>query len=1157
MISPRTFSFFRSTFFAAIALMVMAAGVPTGISAAEVCRLPAGDVFRNAVLSQAPNSPFSSFADRRSHSAQFAAASIQFSDPTYTVSEDGIVAIVLVTRTDDLSGPVTVNYQTSNGTAGGVDYGETSGTLFWSDGDGDVKGFSIPVFDDQLSEGNETVNITLSNPVGGVIGSPGQAVLTIIDNEEGFALSVNDVTQAEGNGANFVTFTVSLSGPAANPVGVTYATQDGTATSPSDYNAINEGQLTFQPGETEKSVSVGVNGDTTVEPDETFSLNLIGATNASIADGTGVATLLNDDAGPTPTITPTPSPTPTPGGPSSVQFSSTTYSVNEGIGTATVTVTRTGSATGAASVDYATSNGTATAGQDYTSASGTLIWSAGDSSAKTFSVNITQDTNQESAETVNLALSNPNGVTLGPPNTAVLTILDDDATPDITINDVTQNEGNSLNSMVFTVSLSNASGQQVSVNYSTENGTASGGSDYVSVTNQPITFSPGETSKQIAINILGDSTVEPDETFFVNLITAINGNITDSQGVGTLTNDDTPGSIQLSASSYVVNENAGTAPITVTRTGGLSEGVTVRFVTVDGTAAQGGDYTSIRTTLAFAPGESTKVVDIPILNDNIDEPDETVVIALESPTGGAVLGNPINAILTIVDDDTAPSLMINNVTQNEGNSGSAAFTFTVSLTGQSASSVSVFYSTADGTASAPSDYASIPQGTLIFDPGQTAKQVTVLVNGDFNNEANETFFVNLNGPVNATILDGEGVGTIANDDVGGAFHFASASYSVGENQGSLVVTVQRSGGLSNGASVNYSTSNGTAIGGVDFSAVSGTLTFAGGQTNATFNVPISADGLAEGDETFTLLLSNAAGGGSTLGVPNTASVTISDFVTPATRPTLFDYDGDGRSDLSVWRPANNIWYLLRGTAGYTAQQFGIAGDKLVPADYDGDRKTDVAVFRPSTGTWFVFMSQSQTFQAFNWGVDGDLPVPTDRDADGKTDLVLFRPSTNTWYTRFMGNGSLNSIQFGEAGDKPVVGDFDADGRGDIAVFRPANSTWYLQRTTAGFFIQTWGATGDIPVPADYDGDGATDLAVFRPATGQWFRSQTAAGFDSRNWGVNGDVPVSADFDGDGKADIALFRPSNSNWYIIGSGTGFLIQQFGETGDVPTQSAFIY
>ena len=275
------------------------------------------------------------------------------------------------------------------------------------------------------------------------------------------------------------------------------------------------------------------------------------------------------------------------------------------------------------------------------------------------------------------------------------------------------------------------------------------------------------------------------------------------------------------------------------------------------------------------------------------------------------------------------------------------------------------------------------------------------------------------------------------------------------------------------------------------------------------------------------------------------------------RPTLFDYDADVRADLSVFRPSDNRWYVLRGTAGFTIMEFGAPGDLIAPADYDGDAKTDIAVFRPSTGTWFIFNSASQTFQTVGWGANGDLPVPADHDGDGKADFVVFRQSTGQWFSRFSLNSSFSTVGFGVAGDKPVVGDFDGDGKSDIALFRPSDNNWYILKTGFGFFIQTWGEAGDIPVPADYDGDGKTDVAVWRPSTGQWFRIRSSAGFDTVGWGVNGDKPIPADYDGDGKADVAVFRPLTATWFIVGSTSGQIIQQFGLNGDVPTQGAFIY
>ncbi len=1130
----------------ALLLLWLALGAASPVYALQACHGSLNNLFTYASTGERPPAD-RNFSYRRSSNLfrnLNSAGTLQFDSATYSVGEGAVAAVIVVTRVGGAAGQVTVDFATSNGTAtAGQDYIATIGTLLWEDGDDAPKGFGISIISDGIAEPNETVNLTLSNATGGAaVGEPSTAVLTIVDDDgPQHVLTIADVSQPEGNGPNQLTCTVTLTPASENVVTVNFSTADGSATAPSDYTAILNGQLTFQPGEVSRPIVIDINGDTVVEPDETFTVNLSNPSGAVLGNAQATITLLNDDVA---------------GSTGTVQFSSSAFSVAENVGDATITVTRTGGAAGAASVNYATSNGTATSPADYTAVNGTLNWADGDAAPKTFNIPIIDDELQEAPETVNITLSNATGSALGAPANAVLTINDNDTLPELSINDVTQPEGDETNTMTFTVSLDHPFSLPVTVNYSTDNGTALAGSDYTAVTNGVVTFEPGEVTRPINIQILGDFVIEPDETFIVNLSNPTNAVIADSQGVGTILNDDFAGTIQFSSPDYVVNESDGTATISITRTGGLAQGVSVFFATVDGTANSGIDYNLVRRTVAFAPNQAEVTVDIAIINDNIDEPNETVILALENPLGGATLGSPLNAILTILDDDPPPVVSINNVALNEGNSGTKAFIFTITMAGLSSQPIEVRYSTANGTATAPSDYVPIEQGSVTFEPGETTKHVTVLVNGDFINEPNETFFVNLTTSSPATIAVPQGVGTILNDDVGGAFRFTSASYSVGEGVGSLLITVQRTGGLSDGASVNYSTVDGTATAGQDYTAVGGTLVFAGGQTTRSFIVPITNDGIPEPDETFMVLLSNATGGGATLGSPNTATVFISDSLPPPVGNTLFDYDGDGRSDLSVVRPSNNTWYLLRGTAGYTAQQFGVAGDLLAPADYDGDGITDIGIFRPSNGTWYIYMSASQTFQTFGWGTAGDIPVPSDRDNDGRTDLVVFRPSNNRWYTRLMENGNLSTVEFGMNGDVPMIGDFDGDGRSDLAVYRPSNHTWYIQRTTEGFYTQTWGTEGDIPLTADFDGDGRTDIAVYRPSTGVWYLSRSSAGFGTQTWGVATDIPIAADYDGDGRADIAVYRPSISTWYIIGSSSGILIQAFGQVGDVPTQSAFL-
>ncbi|MBL8180375.1 MAG: VCBS repeat-containing protein [Blastocatellia bacterium] len=274
-----------------------------------------------------------------------------------------------------------------------------------------------------------------------------------------------------------------------------------------------------------------------------------------------------------------------------------------------------------------------------------------------------------------------------------------------------------------------------------------------------------------------------------------------------------------------------------------------------------------------------------------------------------------------------------------------------------------------------------------------------------------------------------------------------------------------------------------------------------------------------------------------------------------------DFDGDGKTDVSIFRPGPGEWWWLRSSNGSNgAVAFGNNADTITPADFTGDGKTDIAVFRPSNGNWFVLRSEDLSFYAFPFGTNGDVPVPGDFDADGKADAAVFRPSTTTWFINKSGGGT-DIIGFGAAGDKPVAADYDGDGKADVAVFRPAGALgaeWWVRRSTNGtVFAVAFGAATDKAVAGDYNGDGKADIAVWRPANGNWFvlRSEDLS-FYAFPFGANGDVPSPGDYDGDGKIDAAVFRPSNSTWFANRSGGGTLIQQFGIPGDVPAPSAFV-
>ncbi|MBV9209660.1 MAG: VCBS repeat-containing protein, partial [Acidobacteria bacterium] len=246
-----------------------------------------------------------------------------------------------------------------------------------------------------------------------------------------------------------------------------------------------------------------------------------------------------------------------------------------------------------------------------------------------------------------------------------------------------------------------------------------------------------------------------------------------------------------------------------------------------------------------------------------------------------------------------------------------------------------------------------------------------------------------------------------------------------------------------------------------------------------------------------------------------------------------DFDGDGKTDLAVFRPSSGNWFTQSSSNGaIVQQQFGVSTDKLAPGDYDGDGLTDTGVFRD--GAWFMLQSSDGALRAEQFGTSGDAPVASDFDGDGKTDLAVFRQGV--WYIRQSSNNTLRVNSFGLNTDAPVPADYDGDGVSDIAVFRASSGTWYIRQSSNNTLrAQTFGAGGDAPVAGDYDGDGKADLAIFRPSNGTWYilNSQSGA-LRAQAFGLNTDKPAPGDYDGDFKFDLAIFRPSSGGWYIFNS-----------------------
>ena len=271
-----------------------------------------------------------------------------------------------------------------------------------------------------------------------------------------------------------------------------------------------------------------------------------------------------------------------------------------------------------------------------------------------------------------------------------------------------------------------------------------------------------------------------------------------------------------------------------------------------------------------------------------------------------------------------------------------------------------------------------------------------------------------------------------------------------------------------------------------------------------------------------------------------------------------DFDGDWKSDLSVFRPGTGEWFVARsGGAASAGVQWGLKGDVPASADYDGDGKSDLAVFRPSSGNWYLRSSRDGAIRVFQWGLNGDVPIPGDYDGDGRSDAAVWRPGSGIWYFLYSATNNPGLLQWGLPGDVPVQGDYNGDGIADASVWRPSNGTWYVRYGSTGQIVVTqWGLPGDVPVPGDYDGDSRTDWAVYRPSNGVWYiRSSSSGAISTVQWGLQHDIPVPADYDGDGKTDAAVIRPSTWIWYLRHSSTGaFRAVQWGLDGDIPALNA---
>ncbi len=746
-----------------------------------------------------------------------------------TVSEGvGSVTFTATLSSPPTFTPVKVTYQTADGTATAADYTPRPPTVLTFGVGETVKTFTVPINGDLLDEDDETLTVTLSEPDNTLIVA-GSSTVTIVDDDAPPVLSVNDAPAVtETAGGAMQTFTVSLSAPSSKQVTLFAATNSGTAAAGADYVSLAT-LVTFAPGTTTQPVTVTVNDDQVDEPDETYQLDLSGPTNATIGDGLGIGTILDDDVFPT------------------VSVAAASPTVGES-GSATFNITLSQASSQAVTVTWQTLDGTASAA-DYAQQGPQLVSFPAGTTAQQVNVPITADALDEADETFSVVLSSPSNAFLGT-SSAFETIVDDDATPGLSVSDpavITEAPGGGT--QTFVVTLSAPSGLPVTVTAGTAPATAASPGDYTALS-QTLTFPPGTTTQNVVVTVLDDDLDEPDETYDVKLYSPVNAAITDGVGSATIIDDDFYPLVSISPGTATVPES-GTAAFNVVLSQASNLMVQVTYQTVNGTAIGGSDYTTrTPTVLTFSPGQTSQAITVPITSDTTDEADETFLIRLTSPIHAS---SAPDAVVTIVDNDAAPTLLIGDRTLGaEGNSGTLNMAFNVTLSAASGQPVQVTYQTEGVDAISGVDFVG-QANTLVFSPGQTSRSITVQAIGDLLDENNETFQVLLSLPVNVTINDAIGLGKILDDDETPHLSISDVSAPEGSSGGStgFMFSVSLTAAAGRLLTVTWNTSLGTA-GSSDLNQVLGAknLTFNPGETSKTLTVSVKADVIAEPEETF-------------------------------------------------------------------------------------------------------------------------------------------------------------------------------------------------------------------------------------------------------------------------------------------------------------------
>ena len=697
------------------------------------------------------------------------------------------------------------------------------------------------------------------------------------------SLRINDVSVGEAAGT--VQLTVTLSASSSQEVRVDWATVNGTADSGSDYTA-QSGTLIFSPNTTTQRMSVPITDDSVDEPPQTFTVVLNNPVNATIADGSGQVSIIDNDGGGTPSL------------------SISNATVAEGAGTATLRVTLLNGGTGTVTVSWATEAGTATVGQDFTAAAGSLSFAAGEV-AKDISVSIIDDSADESNENFTVKLRNAQGATIAD-STGQITITDNDGGTTTNRPSAPRNlaadPGNAQVTLSWTEPASNGGAAITSYEYRYAAGTNAFLDIWITV--------PGGAT-QVTVGQLSNGTTY---RFQVRAVNEAGGG---SAATTTAIPVDPTADPSVAVADLTVGEGDGTAVVRVTLAPQTNQTVTVDYATSDGSATEGDDYTEASGTLTFAANESAQEIRVTIINDGDDEEDETFTVTLTNASG-AEIGRAIGQV-TIQDNDGEGTTVVNtpsepqNLVAEEGD-GEVTLSWSPPTSNGGSEIVRYEYRYAEGSDPLPEDWTTVSGG-----PGASQVSITGLENGEPHR-------------FHVRAVNEAGGGNVAQEaatpqDTGPPPSLSIDDVELGEGSGTAILRVTLSEEIDEEVTVGYATSDGSATAGEDYTSATGTLTFDAGTTAREISVSIADDSDEESNETITVTLSNAQGAGIGDG---SGRVTILDndgtstTVNPPGAPrSLEAVGGNARVTLSWTVPASDggapvTRYEYRYTTGTSA-----------------------------------------------------------------------------------------------------------------------------------------------------------------------------------------------------------------------------------------------